>query len=108
MHFNLRFIHNLLERLNVIVLVFYFCLGELFSGQRIRGSNQIKFTIRIYPFSPYELRTQEKCSKLVDELITKLKPIDRNKKTVKQPTKKKKNKPSSRGHVGNILINAYY
>ncbi len=91
----------------------YSYLGELFHGQRGYGANQVTFNIRVYPFSNYQVRTQEECCKIVEKLITKLNQTNNNNnipkctktKTSCKTKKKKGKKESYYGHFGKISWN---
>ncbi|CAF4583957.1 unnamed protein product [Rotaria socialis] len=86
-----------------------FHTGELYHGQRKAGANEIKFTIRVYPFIDYQLRTQERSLQAIQKLIDSSvqdqdTALNRSNKQVKSKTKKKKKKKekkiSSYGHLG--------
>ncbi|CAF2964909.1 unnamed protein product [Rotaria sp. Silwood2] len=84
-----------------------FHAGELYHGQRGSGAKEVTFTIRVYPFVDYELRTQEKCSQIVEELATYLYQTKNNisicskKKIVRTKNRKKnQNKKNRYGHLG--------
>ncbi|CAF4892630.1 unnamed protein product, partial [Rotaria magnacalcarata] len=69
--------------------------------------NEIKFTIRVYPFIDYQLRTQERSLQAIQKLIDSSvqdqdTALNRSNKQVKSKTKKKKKekKISSYGHLG--------
>ncbi|CAF2518954.1 unnamed protein product [Rotaria sp. Silwood2] len=87
-----------------------FHAGESYRGQRRSGANTVSFTIRVYPFVECELRTQEKCAQIVEQLTNRLNQINNNsscikkktvsKKTVlKKTTRKKKKKIAHYGHI---------
>ena len=84
-------------------------IGESYHGQRKSGANVFAFTIRVYPFVDYELRTQEKCIQMVQQLTNRLNEINKNssctkKKTVPKKLKKKKEKKIAHyGHLGKIF-----
>ncbi|CAF1127023.1 unnamed protein product [Rotaria sordida] len=98
-----------------------FHAGELYHGQRRVGANEVKFTIRVYPFTDFQLRTQDKCSQIVEELanysnqINNNNPIRIKKTTALAKTKTKKQKKEARyGHLGafkqllRLLFNSEY
>jgi hypothetical protein len=85
-----------------------FCLGELYHGERTAGSKVVTFTIRVYPFVNYQLRTQEKCSQIVQALANSAHqgnniPNNEKKKITLKKTKKKAKKKSDHGHLGKSL-----
>ncbi|CAF2063533.1 unnamed protein product [Rotaria magnacalcarata] len=79
---------------------------DLYHGERRSRGNVITFTIRVYPFKDCELRTQDKCARIVEELVDCSNQVNNNsnhtkKKIVKKQIKKKKEKHISRyGHLG--------
>ena len=86
-------------------------IGELYHGQRRSGPNEIKFTIRVYPFSDYRRRTPERCSQIVNDLLNHSRRDgngilnNKNKNNKSREGKKKAKKNSvSYGHLGKILI----
>lgn len=87
----------------------YLHLGELYHGERGVGEKTRKFTIRIYPYGDYELRTQDKCLAIIEELASY--PNQPNDSTPthtqqkKTPRKGKKEKKKSLfGHFGKTLL----
>lgn len=79
----------------------HLCLGELYHGHRKSGPNEIRFTIRVYPFVDYQLRTQERSVQAIQKLVNSSAP-DQNiaLNCNKQVKSKKKKKISSCGHLG--------
>ena len=68
----------------------YFCLDDLHHGVRGSGDKKKTFTIRVYPFGPYKLRSQETCSKIIEKIydINKLNENAYNKPQVKNNSKR--------------------
>jgi hypothetical protein len=87
----------------------YLCLGELFHGERGFGIHKKKFHVRVYPFTNFELRNQEKCCDIVQELFNNsnrpgVDAVNQtNKKKIHSKKTKKEKKPSSYGHLGKAL-----
>jgi len=88
--------------------IYYLYLGELYRGERGVGTKKVSFTIRVYPFNDYQLRTQEKCCEVIQELVNSSNPTNNNMsnrtKKKKETKKKKKEKTSLYGHLGKALF----
>ena len=89
---------------------FLIIIGELYHGQRRSGSNEIKFTVRVYPFSDCRRRTPERCSQIEKDLLNCSKQAgngilnNKNKKNKPRKDKKKKKNSISYGHLGKFLM----
>ncbi|CAF4399153.1 unnamed protein product [Rotaria sp. Silwood2] len=84
-----------------------FHAGELYHEQRRVDANEVKFTIRVYPFTEFQLRTQDKCSQIVEELanypnqINNNNPVRIKKTTTLAKIKNKKQKKEA--HYGHLV-----
>ena len=88
----------------------YFCLGELHHGVRGSGDKKKTFTIRVYPFGHYKLRSQETCSKIIEEIydINKLNENVYNKSQGKNNSKRNEEFKNCFGHLGMIFYYQTY
>ena len=95
--------------MRILIQKKFFFKGELYHGQRRSGPNLVNFTIRVYPFIHYELRTHAKCTQFVQELINRSNRTNNNSICTKAETqskklkKKKDKKIDVYGHLGKFF-----
>lgn len=101
---------SLMMLTNVLYIASF--IGDLYHGERRSRGTVITFTIRVYPFMDCELRTQEKCTYIVEELTTRLNQVNNNANRIKKKvaTKQKKKKKKKEkcidlyGHLGKMFV----